>query len=68
MKKSNKLLPELRERAVRMVQEHRGILPPCIWVATRTLVQRVGKHVQIEPPCVRVAICPKPYRLALIRW
>jgi transposase-like protein len=27
MKKSNKFSPEVRERAVRMVQEHRGGVP-----------------------------------------
>ena len=32
MKKSNKFSPEVRERAVRMVQEHRGEYPS-LWAA-----------------------------------
>jgi transposase len=34
MSKSNKFSPEVRERAVRMVQEHRGEYPS-LWAATR---------------------------------
>ncbi|WP_288483905.1 hypothetical protein [uncultured Acidovorax sp.] len=33
MKKTNKFSPEVRERAVRMVQEHRGEYP-LLWAAT----------------------------------
>ena len=33
MKKTNKFSPEVRERAVRMVQEHRGEYPS-LWAAT----------------------------------
>jgi transposase len=34
MKKSNKFSPEVRERAVRMVQEHRGEYPS-LWAAIK---------------------------------
>ena len=36
MKKSNKFSPEVRERAVRMVQEHRGEYPS-LWAAIESI-------------------------------
>ena len=36
MKKSNRFCPELRERAVRMVQEHRGEYPS-LWAANESI-------------------------------
>ncbi len=36
MKKSNKFSPEVRERAVRMVQEHRGEYPS-MWAAIESI-------------------------------
>ncbi len=35
MKKANKLSPEVRERAVRLVQEHRGEYPS-LWAAVES--------------------------------
>lgn len=41
MKKSNKFSPEVRERAVRMVQEHRGeYLSP--WAAIESIAPKIG--------------------------
>jgi len=45
MTKSNKFSPEVRERAVRMVQEHRGEYPS-LWAA-------------IESIAPRLVVCPK---------
>lgn len=41
MNKSKKFSPELRERAVRMVQEHRGEYPS-LWAATESIAPKVG--------------------------
>ena len=41
MNKSNKFSPEVRERAVRMVQEHRGEYPS-LWVAIESITPKVG--------------------------
>ena len=41
MKKSTKFSPEVRERAVRMVQEHRGEYPPW-WAAIESIAQKIG--------------------------
>ena len=41
MKKSNKFSPEVRERAVRMVQEHRGEYPS-LWAAVQSIAPKVG--------------------------
>ena len=41
MKKSNKFSPEVRERAVRMVQEHRGEYPS-MWVAIESIAPKIG--------------------------
>ena len=41
MKKSNKLSPEVRERAVRMVQEHRGEYPS-LWAAIESIAPKIG--------------------------
>jgi transposase len=40
-KKSNKFSPEVRERAVRMVQEHRGEYPS-LWAAIESIAPKVG--------------------------
>ena len=60
MKKPNKFSPEVRERAVRMVQEHRNEYPsqwaaiepiaPKIGCVLQTLHDWVKKH-EIEPVC-----------------
>ena len=57
MKKSNKFSPEVRERAVRMVQEHRGEYPS-LWAAIESIAPKIGcvpqtlnewvKHDQID--------------------
>ena len=41
MKKSNKFSPEVRERAVRMVQEHRGEYPS-LWAAIESIGPKIG--------------------------
>ena len=41
MKKSNKFSPEVRERAVRMVQEHRSDYPS-LWAALNPLLRRLA--------------------------
>jgi len=40
-KKSNKFSPELRERAVRMVREHRGE-HPSLWAAIESIAPKIG--------------------------
>ena len=41
MNKSNKFSPEIRERAVRMVQEHRGEYPS-LWAAVESIAPKIG--------------------------
>jgi transposase len=41
MKKSNKFSPEMRERAVRLVQEHRGEYPS-LWAAVESIAPKIG--------------------------
>ena len=41
MKKSNKFSPEVRERAVRLVQEHRGDYPS-LWAAIESIAPKIG--------------------------
>ena len=41
MKKSNKFSPEVRKRAVRLVQEHRGEYPS-LWVAIESIAPKIG--------------------------
>ena len=41
MTKSNKFSPEVRERAVRMVQEHRGEYPS-LWSAIESIAPKIG--------------------------
>jgi transposase len=41
MKKSNKFSPEVRERAVRMVREHRGDYPS-LWLAVESIAPKIG--------------------------
>ena len=41
MNKSNKFLPEVRERAVRMVHEHRGEYPS-LWAAVDSIAPKIG--------------------------
>ncbi len=40
-KKSNKFSPEVKERAVRMVQEHRGEYPS-LWAAVESIALKIG--------------------------
>jgi transposase-like protein len=57
MRKSTKFSPEVRERAVRMVQEHRGEYPS-LWAAIESIAPKIGcvpqtlndwvKHDQID--------------------
>ena len=39
--KSNKFSPEVRERAVRMVREHRGEYPS-LWAAVESMAPKIG--------------------------
>ena len=41
MNKSSKFSPEVRERAVRMVQEHRGE-DPSLWAAIESIAPKIG--------------------------
>ena len=41
MNKTNKFSPEVRERAVRMVQEQRGELPS-LWAAVESVAPKIG--------------------------
>lgn len=41
MKKTNKYSPEVRERAVRMVQEHRGEYPS-LWAVIESIAPKIG--------------------------
>jgi len=41
MNKSNKFSPEVRERAVRMVQEHRGEYPS-LWATIESIAPKIG--------------------------
>ena len=41
MKKSNKFSPEVRERAVRLVQEHRGEYAS-LWAAIESIAPKIG--------------------------
>jgi transposase-like protein len=41
MNKSNKFSPEVRERAVRMVQEHRDGYPS-LWAAVESIAPKIG--------------------------
>ncbi len=41
MNKSNKFSPEVRERAVRLVQEHRGEYPS-LWAAVASIAAKIG--------------------------
>jgi transposase-like protein len=41
MKKSNKFSPEVRERAVRMVHEHRGEYPS-LWATVESIAPKIG--------------------------
>ncbi len=41
MNKSNKYSPEVRERSVRMVQEHRGEYPS-LWAAVESIALKIG--------------------------
>ena len=41
MNKSNKFSPEVRERAVRLVQEHHGEYPS-LWAAVESIAPKIG--------------------------
>ena len=41
MNKSNKFSPEVRQRAVRLVQEHRGEYPS-LWAAAESIAPKIG--------------------------
>ena len=41
MNKTNKFSPEVRERAVRMVQDHRGEYPS-LWAAVESIAPKIG--------------------------
>jgi transposase len=45
MDKSNKFSPEVRERAVRMVQEHRRE-HPSLWAAVQSIAPKIGCVLQ----------------------
>ncbi|NKG06794.1 transposase [Ralstonia solanacearum] len=41
MNKTNKFSPEVRERAVRLVQEHRGEYPS-LWAVVESIAPKIG--------------------------
>lgn len=45
MNKSNKFSPEVRERAVRLVREHRGEYPS-LWAAVESIAPKIGCATQ----------------------
>ena len=45
MSKSNRFSPEVRERAVRLVQEHRGEYPS-LWAAIESIAAKIGCSAQ----------------------
>ena len=49
MNKTNKFSPEVRERAVRMVQEHRGEYPS-LWAVVESMAPKIGcsAHTLLE--------------------
>jgi transposase-like protein len=51
-KKSNRFSPEVRERAVRMVQEHRGEYPS-LWAAIESNAPKIGCVAQTLHEWVR---------------
>ena len=71
MKKQNKFSPEVRERAVRMVLEHRGEYPslwatiesiaPKIGCVPQTLNEWVRKHEVVRDRC-NGTTCDRKYR------
>ncbi len=52
MNKSTKSSPEVRERAVRMVQEHRGQYPS-LWAAVESIAPKIGCVPQTLLGCVQ---------------
>ena len=54
MKKSNKFSPEMRERAVRMMHEHRAGYPS-LWAAVESMAPKVGCVPQTLLERVRVS-------------
>jgi transposase-like protein len=53
MKKSNKYFPEVRERALRMVLEHRGEYPS-LWAAIESIAQKIGCVPQLAEQAATV--------------
>jgi len=54
MNKSNKFSPEVRERAVSMVQEHRADYPS-LWAAIESIAPKIGCVPQTLNDCVKKA-------------
>ncbi len=52
MNKSTKFSPEVRERAVRMVQEHRGEYPS-LWAVIESIAPKIGCVPQTLPEWVK---------------
>ena len=52
MNKTNKFSPEVRERAVRLVQEHRGEYPS-LWAAVESIAPKIGCVPQTLPDWVK---------------
>jgi transposase-like protein len=61
MNKSKKFSPEVRERAVRLVQEHRGEYPS-LWAAIESIAPKVGCVPQTLLDWVKCVIRPMPVR------
>ena len=61
MNKSKKFAPEVRERAVRLVQEHRGEYPS-LWATVESIAPKIGcvpqtrSAGQTPPPEARLTV------------
>jgi transposase len=65
MKKSSQFFPEVSERAVRLVQEHRGAYPS-LWAATTLLVEPAsGRLHQLESAWVSLTLTSALAKVAI---
>jgi transposase len=63
MNKSNRFSPEVRERAVRMVQDHRSEYPS-LWAAIESIAPKIGCVPQTLHDWATLRLCRKPAGIA----